>query len=278
MKERIAYIDRLKGFAILLVVIGHVVQFLYCPNNFDTNIVFRFIYSFHMPLFFILSGMVTNLKLGSVEELCQKVKSRFLQLVVPFVLWGGILSLFIIRQSFFNIFIEPDTSLWFLLVLFEIYVISIITFFLLGRKSWIDNTQLTFLLLCLFVYLEIRILSKISMGLLGLNLVQKYYTYFAIGLLIKEFQIMQKNKVGLDWGLVISGMLFLIFVYFWYRLPSKVPSDTNGIARILNDFESYRFLTAICGSTFFFCYSISLEIFKINAYPNWEKQHYLYTY
>ena len=154
MKERIAYIDRLKGFAILLVVIGHVVQFLYCPNNFDTNIVFRFIYSFHMPLFFILSGMVTNLKLGSVEELCQKVKSRFLQLVVPFVLWGGILSLFIIRQSFFNIFIEPDTSLWFLLVLFEIYVISIITFFLLGRKSWIDNTQLTFLLLCLFVYLE----------------------------------------------------------------------------------------------------------------------------
>lgn len=90
MKERIVYIDRLKGFAILLVVIGHVVQFLYCPNKFDTNIVFRFIYSFHMPLFFILSGMVTNLKLGSVEELCQKVKSRFLQLVVPFVLWGGV--------------------------------------------------------------------------------------------------------------------------------------------------------------------------------------------
>ena len=121
----------------------------------------------------------------------------------------------------------------------------------MGRKSWNDNTQLTFLLLCLFVYLEIRILSKFSMGLLGLNLVQKYYTYFAIGLLIKEFKIMQKNKVGLDWGLVISGMLFLIFVYFWYRLPSKVPSDMIGIARILNNFESYRFLTTICGCTFF---------------------------
>lgn len=121
----------------------------------------------------------------------------------------------------------------------------------MGRKSWIDNTQLTFLLLCLFVYLEIRILSNFSMGLLGLNLVKKYYPYFAIGLLIKEFKIMQKNKVGLDWGLVISGMLFLVFVCFWYRLPSKVPSDTNGIARILNNYESYRFLTAICGSTFF---------------------------
>lgn len=251
MKERIAYIDRLKGFAILLVVIGHIIQFLYCPDKFDSNLIFRFIYSFHMPLFFMLSGMVTSMRLGNVGELRQKIHSRFLQLIVPFVFWGGILSLFIIKQDFFNIFIEPDTSLWFLLVLFEIYVISIITFFLLGRKSWIDNTQLIFLLLCLFVYLEIRILSIFSMDLLGLNLVKKYYPYFAIGLLIKEFKIMQKNKVGLDWGLVISGMLFLVFVCFWYRLPSKVPSDTNGIARILNNYESYRFLTAICGSTFF---------------------------
>lgn len=172
MKARIAYIDNLKGFAILLVVIGHIIQFLYCPDKFDSNIIFRFIYSFHMPLFFMLSGMVTSMRLGNVGELRQKIHSRFLQLIVPFVFWGGILSLFIIKQDFFNIFIEPDTSLWFLLVLFEIYVISIITFFLLGRKSWIDNTQLIFLLLCLFVYLEIRILSIFSMDLLGLNLVK----------------------------------------------------------------------------------------------------------
>lgn len=164
---------------------------------------------------------------------------------------GGILSLLIIKQNFFNIFIEPDTSLWFLLVLFEIYVVTEVTCFLLERKSWINNPQLTFLFSCLFVYFEIRILSKITMGLFGLNLVLKYYPYFAFGLLIKEFKVMQKNMIVLNGGLVISGMLFLIFVYFWYRLPSKVPSDMIGIARILNNFESYRFLTAICGSTFF---------------------------
>ena len=62
---------------------------------------------------------------------------------------------------------------------------------------------------------------------------------------------MQKNKVVLDWGLVISGMLFLAFVYFWYRLPSKVPSDMVDIGKIINNFESYRFLTAMLGSSFF---------------------------
>ena len=89
MKARIAYIDNLKGFAILLVVIGHVVQFLYCPDKFDSNIILRFIYSFHMPLFFMLSGMVTSMRLEGVGELRQKIRRRFLQLVVPFVFWGG---------------------------------------------------------------------------------------------------------------------------------------------------------------------------------------------
>lgn len=89
MKARIAYIDNLKGFAILLVVIGHIIQFLYCPDKFDSNLIFRFIYSFHMPLFFMLSGMVTSMRLGNVGELRQKIHSRFLQLIVPFVFWRG---------------------------------------------------------------------------------------------------------------------------------------------------------------------------------------------
>ena len=251
MKERIAYIDRLKGFAILLVVIGHVIQFLYCPDKFDDNAVFRFVYSFHMPLFFVLSGLVTNMKLGRIEDLYLKIKSRFFQLVVPFVFWGGILSLFIIKQKFFNIFVEPDTSLWFLLVLFEIYVISITTFYFWGRKTLKQNSYLFFLLQCLFVYFEIHLLVKISMGLFGLNLVLKYYPYFVFGLLIKEFKIIHKNKALLDFGLLMSGVLFFIFVYFWYRLPSKVPSDMDCFTKLLNNHESYRFLTAILGSLFF---------------------------
>lgn len=54
--KRSTSVDLLKGYAIILVVLGHALQ--YNINNFDNNIVFRIIYSFHMPLFMFASGYV----------------------------------------------------------------------------------------------------------------------------------------------------------------------------------------------------------------------------
>lgn len=50
--ERIQFIDRLKGLAIILVVIGHLGL-----SQVNEGIV-KFIYTFHMPLFMFLSGIV----------------------------------------------------------------------------------------------------------------------------------------------------------------------------------------------------------------------------
>ena len=51
--KRNDFIDFLKGIGIILVVIGHVSQ------NERIN---DFIYSFHMPLFFFISGFLFNYK------------------------------------------------------------------------------------------------------------------------------------------------------------------------------------------------------------------------
>lgn len=51
MNKRIEWIDIAKAVAIVLVGIGH----YSCPK-----ILMAFIYSFHMPLFFILSGITFN--------------------------------------------------------------------------------------------------------------------------------------------------------------------------------------------------------------------------
>lgn len=53
--KRIQYVDCAKGIAIILVIFGHVVEWIY-PNNLG-NIFHNIIYSFHMPLFFVLSGL-----------------------------------------------------------------------------------------------------------------------------------------------------------------------------------------------------------------------------
>lgn len=54
--HRIEEIDFLKGYAIILVVIGHIIVTIADPENYNTNPLFLFCYSFHMPLFMFLSG------------------------------------------------------------------------------------------------------------------------------------------------------------------------------------------------------------------------------
>lgn len=52
---RVQYIDRLKGLAIILVVMGHIFGFNQPEDGINT-----FIYTFHMPLFMFLSGLVIS--------------------------------------------------------------------------------------------------------------------------------------------------------------------------------------------------------------------------
>ena len=52
--ERNIIFDAIKAFAIGLVVYGHSIQYL-SGCTWD-NEIFRIIYTFHMPLFFMISG------------------------------------------------------------------------------------------------------------------------------------------------------------------------------------------------------------------------------
>lgn len=55
VKNRVREIDALKFILIFSVMVGHCLTF--GKSDYLNNIVYRFIYSFHMPLFVFLSGM-----------------------------------------------------------------------------------------------------------------------------------------------------------------------------------------------------------------------------
>ena len=56
--QRIAYIDNLKGVLITLVVIGHFAEHVMDHSDSGAILaVFNFIYTFHMPLFLLCSGL-----------------------------------------------------------------------------------------------------------------------------------------------------------------------------------------------------------------------------
>lgn len=59
-KKRDPFIDSLKGAAIILVVMGHVVGAILVEDQVTQNVLFRICYSFHMPLFMTISGFLTG--------------------------------------------------------------------------------------------------------------------------------------------------------------------------------------------------------------------------
>lgn len=80
--RRLHYFDMLKGLAIFLVVMGHVITF--CVREIDRSVVFKFIENIHMPLFFFISGWFTY-KISDNNLSMPKLGPRALQLLVPMV-------------------------------------------------------------------------------------------------------------------------------------------------------------------------------------------------
>ena len=55
MKERVIFIDNLKAFAITCVILGHALQY-FAGTNPERLVFFNLIFTFHMPLFMMMSG------------------------------------------------------------------------------------------------------------------------------------------------------------------------------------------------------------------------------
>ena len=57
--NRDSFFDALKGLAIFLMVVGHAIAWIYPEEtlySFKNNLGVNVIYSFHMPLLFVVSG------------------------------------------------------------------------------------------------------------------------------------------------------------------------------------------------------------------------------
>lgn len=122
---RIKYIDYIRSFAIMLVVMGHVIQYILHPESYMTNSIWQFIYSFHMPLFMVLSGYTIGILNNKNASIFSIIRKRAQQLLVPFFIWALLTAFFLNdMQSFFKTIVNPTNGLWFLWVLFFVVCIN----------------------------------------------------------------------------------------------------------------------------------------------------------
>ena len=120
VKQRVEYLDYVRGMAILLVVLGHM-------YNVEDPIRIL-IYSFHMPLFFIISGFFAKNDIGLLEL----IKKKFKVLMIPYFAFGGVIMLIMYATNGFDeefaIYIRHfitgvgRDALWFLVCLFLAFI------------------------------------------------------------------------------------------------------------------------------------------------------------
>lgn len=76
LSARIDYVDYVKGFAMLLVIMGHV--------GFGDGFS-KFIHGFHVPIFFFVSGYLHK---NNVKPFATVLKKKFSTLIVPYLFFG----------------------------------------------------------------------------------------------------------------------------------------------------------------------------------------------
>lgn len=264
-------IDVAKGIGILLVVFAHI---NYTPAPLT------YIYSFHMPLFFILSGLLFRKEKYPTFGLF--LKNRFYTLICPYLFFysaalvikilttfvsdgiSGVLSptmLKALTQMFlaWGPSASPNNPLWFVPCLF---CVEIMYFFIVSKKPWVNGLICT-LLVCLGWLIKSEYLHMDGQRLLwNADIAFFAIGYYAFGNLFAEkLTFLQQNFSKSKLLCAAAALLLGIVLYPLAMYNGKV---SVGSGAFQNGFLLYA--TGIIGTTGVLFAAFALENIRFLQY------------
>ena len=214
MESRIQYIDRLKGFAILAVILGHLC--MWQLGGYSTPS--WFVNTFHMPTFLFLSGFVIT------PPNLNKCIIKLSQFMLPAMIVGCVFAIYMDSDIVHFLMHDSKFGYWYLFVLSGYYVLMMLFHYVNtyeSRKS---------------ILLDICFAAIIFVGLAGLHFllgkrvsdlfcVYKMCTYwpvFFLGYMVKKyhkFNALFFSNFGYTTALLIYVIcLSLDYRQVWYYL------------------------------------------------------------
>lgn len=218
MKERLNYIDWLKGIAIIAVVMGHVTEFDFLSlTDCSKSFLNRLITSLQMPLFIFLSGLVVSYKFESIIASSKKLLYKAWILLVPVILIGIPYALwrgFTLHEFIIN---PMKYGYWYLITLFELYVIYYIVFSynVLHNTKYEDFIKgcIIWILLKGFAYIQI---NENILNVFQFTQLVVYWPFFFVAAFINRYKLQEKlfsNNNLFTVSLLIFGGLFIYKEY-----------------------------------------------------------------
>lgn len=242
--NRIYLFDNIKFLAIVLVVIGHAINFLTeSDGNMLEKSLFLTIYSIHMPIFIFISGLFLKPMDKSTKFPKQKVISYILIGIVLRIMMS-VLRLALGQKMNYSLLDMYDSFTWFM------WAIAVfITLMWIFREY---NTKIIFLLSlligCMAGY------DKFLGDKLALMRIAVFLPFFAAGYMIKPEQLadfLSKKWIKVVSIFVVIGFLALFFINTdIYQYLRPIFTGRNSF-KVLGDFSKFGFIVRLS------CYAIS---------------------
>lgn len=189
MRDRLHWVDYAKGIGIFLVVVGHVLRGLVNSSilqpSFLVGFVDRWIYGFHMPLFFFISGLFVKRSLSKPFK--DFLLDKLYVIAYPYFLWSliqmstqALASRYtttnqISLANIWQIIYQPYQQFWFFYTLFAILIVY-------GILHKLKLSPIFFLIFAVLLYCLHGL--NVNFGPWGvLYLFRRHAIYFALGVI-----------------------------------------------------------------------------------------------
>ena len=242
------WIDAAKGLLILLVVVGHNIQFgsgsLMLENkDYFNNAVFQFIYSFHMPAFALLAGYLMKFSVERDHFIGKKIRG----VLVPAVVWSMLVSFYLICLSLYygsfsqavvtDAVVKLLTYLWFL----RAYLFSAAVIWFVHR------------------YLKDSVAAYLAVLAVLLVLPDRFntaswkftYVFFVSGYLWSVYKVPERLSTLKKHRIITLCIITLLFIVLFQYYSADIFVYTTGMT-IRNVEQAgtdlYRFLIGFIGS------------------------------
>lgn len=222
MKQRIDYIDRMKGMAIFLVVMGHVYGMVF---NQSEDVTYKWISSFHMPLFMFLSGLVACSGVVTPYWGVKKLGKKLKGLLLPLVVFGMCFTMTFSKNFLTGLsgFLEsPNKNGYWYLMTLAIFYVSLSLYRLNVKQKWYVDAALAISLWGgYFVLWKYTAQTKDYFCLLNCG---NFYLFFMFGVFTTKYRLLEKVK-NANWLFSVCVMLYAVL--FCVEMPIHALDSLN---------------------------------------------------
>lgn len=201
------WVDSVKGVAIYLMVLGHCIQYASHDGYiFGDNFMFKLIYSFHMPLFMLISGYLFWYSL-SKYSLVKGFQAKLKGIMIPCLAWGMVTYLIDVvvnnwsPVSVYGYLYYTAYSNWFLWAVFYCSLVGLCAKFLFKGN--------------VIGYLMILVCNYFIPRVANIGGAKRLMPFFILGLILNQYKVLEKlqevkHKLIVFLGLCIAYIASMV--------------------------------------------------------------------